>query len=242
MGTDSSLHSPGNMTKRAFFSAFSFAAFVACGGQVTSLGSVGDETDPSRSGATNDATSTDRDSTDTEQSSGTTNGTKDIDGGPADGGGGGGGSLKACNPFVTSPSSQCPSGEYCEADVPGSCGIGKCVTNPPPPPPFCPSMECGCDGKLKCAGGSRPSGVDVGSNQCGFACGNTTCDGVTQFCEHAAGGVMLPDGGANEWWTCKPIPAACVADRSCACIQNASGGYVCESEKDMKVTVLAPLP
>jgi hypothetical protein len=224
------------MTNRAFFTISSLVAMVACGGQVTSLGSIGDETEPTTNGAGADPAKS--------ESQGTSGGNDSaIDAGSADGGSSGGGSGKACNPFVASPSSACPSGEYCEADVPGSCGIGKCVTNPPPPPPFCPSMECGCDGKLKCAGGSRPSGFDVGSNQCGFACGNTTCNGVTEFCEHAAGGVMLPDGGANEWWTCKPIPAACVANRSCACItQNAMGGYVCESEKDQKVTVLAPLP
>ena len=236
MGNGSSLHSPGNMTKRAFFSAFSFVAIAACGGQVTSLGSIGENTDNADGNQPNEWSDPAPKST----NDGAVDGGS-VDGGAADGSSGGG-SGKACNPLVASPSSQCPSGEYCEADVPGSCGIGKCVTNPPPPPPFCPSMECGCDGTLKCAGGSRPSGVDVGSNQCGFACGSTTCDGVTQFCEHSAGGVMLPDGGANEWWTCKPIPAACDADRSCACIVKASGGYVCESEKDMKITVLAPLP
>jgi len=104
-------------------------------------------------------------------------------------------------------------------------------------------MECGCDGTLRCAGGSRPSGTDVGSTQCGFACGSATCDGVTQYCEHAAGGAMTPDGGVNEWWTCKPIPTACVANRSCACVKQATGGgNVCESEKDQKVTLFVPLP
>jgi hypothetical protein len=54
---------------------------------------------------------------------------------------------------------------------------------------------------------------------------------------------MLPDGGANEWWECKPYPSACSNEHSCACVKNsASGAYVCESEKDGKVTVLAPLP
>lgn len=241
MGTASSPHLLGNMTKRAFFTAlpFGFGAILACGGQITSLGSVGDETGSADGNQPNEWVDY---SPNGASNGGADGGSADGGGGALDGGGGGGGSGKVCNPFVASPSSQCPSGEYCEADVPGSCGIGKCVTNPPPPPPFCPSMECGCDGKLKCAGGSRPSGFDVGSNQCGFACGNTTCDGVTQFCEHAAGGAMLPDGGTNEWWTCKPIPAACVADRSCACIVQNAGGYVCESEKDQKVTVLAPLP
>src|SRR5688572_2840924 len=114
MGTAFSLHS-WEMTKRTFFAASSFVAIVACGGQVTSLGSVGDETLPDANGNVNgDGT----DSRGTEQSSQTPTG-EDVDAGPADGGGtGGGGSGKACNPFVTSPSSQCPTGEYCHADVP----------------------------------------------------------------------------------------------------------------------------
>lgn len=241
MGAVASAHSMA-MTKRAFFAISSLVAVVACGGQVTSLGSVGDETVPGGD-AKNDGTGAD--SRTTEQSSATPTGS-DPDAGPADdGGSGGGGSGKVCNPFVASPSSQCPTGEYCHSDVPGTCGIGKCVTNPPPPPPFCPSMECGCDGKLRCADGSRTSGVDVGSNQCGFACGNTTCNGLTQYCEHATGGIALPDGGANQWWECKPIPTSCAVNRSCACVIQAVGGngaFVCESEKDQKVTIQAMLP
>lgn len=228
------------MTKRTFFTAALLGAIVACGGNVTSLGGVGDGTEPITN---NDGTS----SAKPEEPTGTSedDAANAIDGGPADAGGGGSG--KVCNPFVASPASACPAGEYCQADVPGTCGIGKCVTNPPPPPPFCPSMECGCDGKLRCAYGSRSNGVDVGSTQCGFTCGNTTCNGLTEYCEHAAGGAMLPDGGGAEWWTCKPIPAACDANRSCACVLQAigaggGGGYVCESEKDQKVTIAAMLP
>ena len=241
MGRRPSLHS-SDMTNRTSFTVLSFVAFVACGGQVTSLGSVGE---PEENRAATDSSESNQPSG-TGSSSGTGGtGGGAVDAGSADGSSGGGGSGKACNPFVTSPSSQCVSGEYCQADVPGTCGIGRCVTNPPPPPPFCPSMECGCDGKIRCADGSRSSGVDVGTTQCGFACGNTTCDGLTQYCEHAVGGIALPDGGASEWWQCHPIPTACSTNRSCACITQAiSGGtaYVCESEKDQKVTVMAPLP
>ena len=132
MGTGRSRHSL-EMTQRTFFTVSSLlVALVACGGQVTSLGSVGDETGPGgngTNGAGTDSTTSDQSGTWSGSSSGSSGSVTGSDGGAADTGGGGG-SGKACNPFVASPSSQCPTGEYCEADAPGTSGIGKCVINP----------------------------------------------------------------------------------------------------------------
>jgi hypothetical protein len=69
------------------------------------------------------------------------------------------------------------------------------------------------------------AGTDAAKRDAGPAvCGATTC-GTNEYCVHSSGGAQPPDGGSNARDTCAPIPAACVADPSCACLQ--ANGRVC---------------
>jgi hypothetical protein len=208
-----------------------FVVVVACGGTTTSLGSAGDDSpaqesenlDPSKSDA---AGAVDAGSL------------KDTDAGKASG--------KACeaNPIVAI--APCPPGEYCVATAPGTCGSGTCKNKPPPPPPFCGALECACDGVVRCQGHSASGqGMDVSapgspSTPCGIPCGpSKRCNGLTTYCEHAAGGASL----ANETFECLPIPAACATNHSCACVIAAAAPMrVCVSEEGGKISLYHPLP
>jgi hypothetical protein len=54
-----------------------------------------------------------------------------------------------------------------------------------------------------------------------FPCGTTTCQGG-QICEDQPPGVAVPDGGTPpDSYTCVPVPSACAASPSCACIGDA---------------------
>jgi hypothetical protein len=59
-----------------------------------------------------------------------------------------------------------------------------------------------------------------------LACGSLTCNGNTQFCAESGGGAQPPDGGSNFTYSCDPIPAACTAAPTCACI-SANSGNTC---------------
>jgi hypothetical protein len=134
-----------------------------------------------------------------------------------------------CSSATLSP---CDESEYCAASEPFSCGAGTCTMRPPPPPPSCDGIECGCDGKLRCAGYAPAEGWDIGSTQCTLPCGpSLICDAVTTFCLHT---ITSQQG---ETWECLGIPQSCSIDRSCACIQptvDAAGD--CAGD-DQKVTV-----
>jgi hypothetical protein len=54
-----------------------------------------------------------------------------------------------------------------------------------------------------------------------FACGpSLVCRGGSQFCEEISGGPPPPpDAGPGVGYGCQPIPVACQADPSCACLQ-----------------------
>jgi hypothetical protein len=211
-----------------YFLRFGVVSMVlsACNGQVTSLGAI-------ESGAS--AGQGDGDEEGGRPAQGVDAGTPETGGfsyGP--------GSGFACDPAA---GQGCPDNEYCMSTTDATCGQGFCASRPPPPPPACPTMECACNGTIQCKGHSTSLGFDVGSNQCTVACGTTTCDALTSYCEHAAGGAPQPDGGTNEWYTCKPIPAACDTNRSCACVlANGSAGGTCETDANQKVRVFLPLP
>jgi hypothetical protein len=155
-----------------------------------------------------------------------------------------GGSGLACqiaDPML--PVAPCPTVEYCRSDD-GSCGgAAHCTTTPNPPPPACPALECGCDGVVRCRDHSRPLGTDVApKGYCGVTCGTKTCDGVTEYCLHGAGGVMTPDGGGSTYFACNPIPAACATNHTCACLQSNSGSAGSCTEKGGKLDLDVPLP
>jgi hypothetical protein len=59
-----------------------------------------------------------------------------------------------------------------------------------------------------------------------FACGASTCDGATEYCEVLTGGIPPPDGGAPGVVSssCSPLPAACAGAATCACVEAAVGG------------------
>jgi hypothetical protein len=93
------------------------------------------------------------------------------------------------------------------------------------------------------------AGGDAGSQ---FACGTTTCDSKTQYCEKAQKGLdgglpdasQLPDaakidGGTIEVDTCLTYPTSCTADGgspSCTCIPNTTGCTCAQSGSDITTT------
>jgi len=70
-----------------------------------------------------------------------------------------------------------------------------------------------------------------------FACGNTTCNSATQYCQITEGGVPLPDGGSNMSSGCVSIPSACAATVTCACIQGAAGPQCKDVDGAVTVTI-----
>jgi hypothetical protein len=85
-----------------------------------------------------------------------------------------------------------------------------------------------------------------------FDCGGCACDGATHYCELQVGLKKLPppgpppeplclepDGMSPN--SCKPIPAACLPEATCACVYPNLG--VCSCKVDPQgITVLCNLP
>jgi hypothetical protein len=186
-------------------------ALAACGGATTtSLGS----TDDGQTG--NDASA----------SSSGSNAGSDASAGYDSASNGSDASAPAmCGESGTKTYPPCPSTMWCDRGS-GVCGgLGYCKNRPPPPPPSCPAypeMVCGCDGKAYCStDDARSVGVEIAvQGGCKTPCGTTSCDAVTEYCDHAFGGVALPDGGSNQWYSCKKFSeAGCAEKRTCACVQ-----------------------
>ena len=141
------------------------------------------------------------------------------------------------------PVAPCPSGQYC-ASQDGLCtGSGRCQDIPPPPPPACPSLECGCDGTMRCAQGSTATGINVApAGFCSMACGPKTCDGLTEFCFHGIGGPPPLDGGGTggSIYECRPIPVACAVNHTCACLTATEAGTCTETNGRLDLEVLLP--
>jgi hypothetical protein len=223
------------MTSRAWTTLAFSVLIVACGGTTTSLGSTGDGTSPQEQ----------QDQDQTKGTGGSPDGSTGDpkDGGSADGADNSSNATCEANPILAL--APCPPDEYCQSTAPGTCGSGKCKKRPPPPPPACPSLECACDGVIRCALHSPPVGFDIASpgspsTPCAIACGpSTKCNGLTSYCEKSGGG---PPPGV-EFYECKPYPAACSTNHTCACvIANGAPNRVCTTEKDGKVSVFHPLP
>jgi hypothetical protein len=74
-----------------------------------------------------------------------------------------------------------------------------------------------------------------------FACGSNMCDSRTQFCQAYLPGILAADaGGPSIYYQCAPLPAACAAAPSCACVTAAGGQQVvdhCDEGKHGRVTV-----
>jgi hypothetical protein len=83
------------------------------------------------------------------------------------------------------------------------------------------------------AAGSDTSTTEAGGSEGGqgtLACGPTLlCDVSSQFCFEEGGGPPPLDGGSNMTYACVAIPAACLVNPTCACIQasDAGGGCPC---------------
>jgi hypothetical protein len=201
------------------------ASLVACGGNMTSLGSV-------------DANAAADSSVSTKLDSGSSKPVEDT-GEPKDGGSDTG--SEACQADPSLAIAPCRPGEYCRSDIPGTCGPGRCTTKPPTPGVDCMGTECGCDGKLRCSWYSTSAGVDVGSTQCGVPCGTAgSCNGATEYCFHGTGGVVP----GNTIYQCKPIPTACnnFYDRTCACLKANTGSDGTCTENGGKLDLDVPLP
>jgi len=140
----------------------------------------------------------------------------------------GGGS--ACGGFG---GNQCSPTEFCDF-ANNTCGAADEGGTCRPRPQGCGGVfqpTCGCDGQVH----SNPCdaqghGADLNANGgCAlapntFACGAFQCDLSSQFCE------MDPRSSADQRFTCKPLPAACAAVRSCSCLAAESCGQFCSGD------------
>jgi hypothetical protein len=86
-------------------------------------------------------------------------------------------------------------------------------------------------------------GVDVRSADGGdggrsFACGETLrCDAGTEFCHSVSGGIR-----AGTRYMCAPIPAACLAAPTCACVIGGEGPETCRQEGDGTIHISISTP
>lgn len=77
------------------------------------------------------------------------------------------------------------------------------------------SVGCACNTGVD-SGTTRP---DAGA----VVCGGKPCK-ANEYCTTAHGGAAPPDGGSNTSYVCTPLPAACIATPTCACLSNNGGG------------------
>ena len=144
------------------------------------------------------------------------------------GGQGGAGGGEACG------SEQCEILEYCVSDD-GQCGTSSqakhCASLPPdclyPPETWEP--VCGCNGEvypIDCQ--AAISGVDVGPAEgcTSFPCGADSCEIATEYCQRQISDV----GGEPDTYVCKPLPAACGAAPTCACLDTEACGDQCAGD------------
>ena len=73
----------------------------------------------------------------------------------------------------------------------------------------------------------------------GVPCGTATCDARNDYCQNDNGGAVPPEGGSASSYTCTPIPAACDAGKSCACI-NTNGCQCTDNGGAITVTCNFP--
>ncbi|HEX8796524.1 MAG TPA: hypothetical protein VF765_36490 [Polyangiaceae bacterium] len=91
----------------------------------------------------------------------------------------------------------------------------------------------GCVVVLLAACGSSTGGTTNAGQSAGhpFACGSLQCDSATQYCSIVTGGVALPEGGSNTWYSCAsfdggkgcPGGSSATSPGQCGCYQSSSG-------------------
>lgn len=133
----------------------------------------------------------------------------------------------------------CGEGLFCDFpdDLCGASAPGGACEKPQVVPCDAKQVVCGCDGKPYAnACEANASGVDVDvKGQCVapgdlFPCGSVACRLKEEYCVRKLGGTAESD-------SCAPLPADCVGDPSCGCIQkiaqctscdmSANGGVEC---------------
>jgi hypothetical protein len=70
-------------------------------------------------------------------------------------------------------------------------------------------------------------GSDTGGGAT-FACGDQTCSLDTEYCEALTGDL----GPVTTSYTCQPLPAACGATPTCACLSGEACGGTCTEGTD----------
>jgi hypothetical protein len=144
-------------------------------------------------------------------------------------GGSGGGAVDApiSNPSDASPSNAC-------VNAGGTCKTDGCKT------PSDPKLDQSCGGSAAahCCmpppdAAAPPFDAPVIDPSGKFACGKTSCDPVTDYCEGDVGGI----GG--DAYVCRPLPAKCGGHATCACVQSPPCPY-CD-EKDGAVLLRCPV-
>jgi hypothetical protein len=72
-------------------------------------------------------------------------------------------------------------------------------------------------------------GADVKADAGPLTCGNLTCR-AGEYCRVTTGGPVTPDGGVNTSYACTPLPDACAATPTCACLASQSVGCRCTDQ------------
>jgi hypothetical protein len=142
-----------------------------------------------------------------------------------------GGTPVTCGGFAEFPTPPCAADEFCKYDI-QNCGAfdnqGICTKRPE----ACDKNlypTCGCDGQIhgnECD--ANAAGTDVNNNGCmpppgQFACGAHFCQPDAEYCEREISDVAtIPDT-----YRCRPLPAACGASPSCACLSGVACGSTC---------------
>jgi hypothetical protein len=101
--------------------------------------------------------------------------------------------------------------------------LAGCAEPPPPtaPTPLPPTATATVSPRdtapAPAAAASAPS----------IACGTVACVSTKEFCDSSSKAVG--DGGASATAACKPLPAACASNRTCACLKTAGvTGTICD--------------
>ncbi len=151
----------------------------------------------------------------------------------------------------------CPDAGATDTDLDGSCsnrsvcslpvvplgcyvGAAPCVNGiiSDCPPVICPD---GGEGDAQDADAGivgDGSDTDAGPFMCGGSNGSViTCDGRTQYCQVAIGGA----DGSTHPPACIDLPAACLSERTCACLNGTTSGIPCD-DNGGDITVTERLP
>jgi hypothetical protein len=116
----------------------------------------------------------------------------------------------------------------------------------PPAPPCAPVLDADVpdDGSIVDAGAHDAIARDAVASDGGmFFCGpTTTCDSATTYCLVGEGGPPLPDGGTSIVYSCEPIPNACGAVATCACLRALPSADCACAEHDGEVKLECNVP